>query len=196
MNQAIAETYRFQNQETEQPARRFSKTRGAIGTQIIDGMIFEEDHNKEWVDEEAIKNARKMVKTDPTVRSTLLSIKLPVMAAAVRIEPASEDNVDLDIAEFVEQNLFLNPAYAYTDWLRHVLYYLDFGFEVMEKSYEVRDGHLWWKRWEHRKPETVEQWMTDQDNDLIEIIQWSAYDARVKDYRNTKIPFNQAFHII
>ncbi len=192
---AIAETYRFQNQQTETPIRRFTKTKGAIGTQIIDGMIFEEDHNKEWVDNEAIKNARKMVKTDPTVRSTLLSIKLPIMAAAVRIEPASEDNADLDIAEFVEQNLFLNPNYAYAGWLRHVLYYLDFGFEVMEKSYEVQDGKMWWKRWEHRKPETVEQWMTDQDNDLVEIIQWSAYDAKVKGYRNTKIPFNQAFHI-
>lgn len=192
---AIAETYKFQNQEPPQQTRRFARTKGAIGTQIIDGMIFEEDHNKEWIEEQAIKNARKMVKTDPTVRSTLLSIKLPIMAAAVRIEPASEDSADLDIAEFVEQNLFLNPNYAYMDWLRHVLFYLDFGFEVLEKSYEVRDGHLHWKRWEHRKPETIDQWMTDKDNDLIEIRQISAYDARVQDFRDTKIPFNQAFHI-
>ncbi len=192
---AIAETYRFQNQQTEIPIRRFTKTKGAIGTQILDGMIFDEDHNKEWVNDEAIKNARKMVKTDPTVRSTLLSIKLPIMAAAVRIEPASEDNADLDIAEFVEQNLFLNPNYAYTDWLRHVLYYLDFGFEVMEKSYEVRDGKMWWRRWEHRKPETIDRWPTDNVNDLKEIRQISAYDARVQDYRDTIIPINQAFHI-
>ncbi len=167
---------------------------GVTGTQIYSGVISGEDHNIEWQDDKAIENVRLMNSTDATVHGTLLSIKLPMMGAKAWIEPASEDNADIKIAEFVEANMFKNRMFNYSDWLRHALLYLDFGFEIMEKAYVLQDDNrLWWK-FEHRKPETVREWHVDSDNDLDHILQ-EAVDPQTGRFDRVPIPAEKLFHI-
>lgn len=139
---------------------------GFPGTEIYSGIITGEDHNPEWEDERAIKNVRKMTKVDSTVKGTLLAIKLPVMGAPPRMEPASDDNADILIAQFAEDNMFNNPMFAYSNWLRHALMYLEFGFELMEKAFVLQDDNKLWWNFQHRRPETVREWHADEDGDL------------------------------
>ena len=87
---------------------------GVSGTEIYDGYIqtqvstlkqvaWDDDDRYEYVDE---------MKTDSCVESVLNAIQLPIKAAAPSIEPASDDNVDMRIADALEQDLLHNPHFS------------------------------------------------------------------------------------
>lgn len=114
----------------------------------------------------------EMRRSDPQISAVLRAIKLPVIRAEYRVEPASDDNGDEEIAEFVQTNLLEGMSMSWRDTLRHILLHKDFGFSVMEKLY-VRspDGKIRLKKLDPRLPTSIERWVYKADSlDHIEQI--------------------------
>jgi len=168
---------------------------GVSGTVIQGGFVFDEDTNVKFQElESGIKEYRQMKRVDPVIRGLLNAWKLPILRAEPRIEPASEDNEDLKIAEEIESNLFENDNFTYGQWLKNVLYFFDFGFEVQEKQFELVDGRWRWKMFSHRRPETIFKWGVE--NGELDHIHQQAFDVTTQAWRtDIVIPKAKLFHI-
>jgi len=133
-----------------------SGIKGTSGTQIINGFMFDEDTNVIFQNlETGIREYRQMKRIDPVIRGVLNALKQPILRAKPSIKPASQDNTDILIAKEIESNLFENDHFTYDQWLKNILYYFEFGFEVLEKEFELVKGKWRWKNWHHRRPETI-----------------------------------------
>lgn len=170
-------------------------TRGTSGTQIIDGRMFDEDTNLIFQDlETGVDEYRQMKRVDPVVRAVLNALKQPILRSPPTIKPASQDNEDLKIAEEIRSNLFENKNFTYSQWLRNILHYFDFGFEVLEKEFELVNGKWRWKMWHHRRPETIWEW-NSKKGELKSIVQ-QAFDIDTQRWVTTKpIKQRSLFHI-
>ena len=146
--------------------------KGYTGTVIYSGYISDEEFNPKLTESDAIEIYDKMRKTDAQIKASLLSIELPLRAATWTIETASEDNADLKIAEFVENNLQKNSNFTWDHFLRHALKYLQYGFYPFEKVYEFKEGKYYIKKFAPRKPKTIQRWIQNPDGTLKEIEQW------------------------
>ncbi len=175
-----------------------TKLEGVSGTQIIDGMIFDEDTNIKFQElESGIKEYRQMLRVDPVVFGLVNAWKLPILRAEPRIEAASDSPEDEKIAEEVRDNFFENDNFTYGQWLRDVLRFFEFGFEVMEKQFELVNGRFRWKAWKHRRPETfsLQGWQLDDNEDLDHVHQNNVWDNKRQRYIETTIKQDAIFHI-
>ena len=153
-------------------AERIPKTeQGVTGTKIYGGLVYGQEFNAEWTDIKQFENADKMRRTDAQVNASLLSIELPIRSATFTVEPASDDNKDLEIAEFVEDNLFHNKNFSWNFFIRHVLYHLQFGCYLFEQVYQLEDGKYWLKSFSPRIPKTIQKWHQNPDGSLKEVEQ-------------------------
>lgn len=133
-----------------------NKLRGVTGTQNAGGFITDEDENEEWSDPlKRVKNVDIMRKTCVRTRQSLQLLKTPLLGATMRIEPASDANVDIKNAMFIEEMLFNSPFFRWDDVLREQLTYLDFGNSVMEKLYTRHQGKLWLSEIAFRMQQTI-----------------------------------------
>ncbi len=148
------------------------KLLGVSGTQNSGGFITDEDENKEWSDpENRVKNVSIMRSTCVRTRQSLQLLKTPLLGATMRIEPASDDNVDIKNAMFVEEMLFSSPFFRWDDAIREQLTYLDFGNSLLEKAYTRLNGKLWLSKLAFRKPQTIFEYDTFQDGMLRQVRQ-------------------------
>lgn len=171
------------------------KTKGTSGTQIVNGFMFDEDTNVIFQNlETGIDEYRQMKRIDPVIRGVLNALKQPILRATATIKPASQDNADILIAKEIESNLFENDHFTYGQWLKNILYYFEFGFEVLEKEFELVDGKWRWKMWHHRRPETIWKW--DSKNGELKSIVQQAFDVDTQKWLITKpIKQKSLFHI-
>jgi len=107
---------------------------GKTGTSIYDGMISDEDYVSELTGSSSITTYDKMRKSDGIVGAVLLACELPIRAAHFYIEPASSEQKDIDIANFIEYNLLSGMTITWDDFLRQALLMLPFGFCVKKGS--------------------------------------------------------------
>ena len=112
---------------------------GVTGTTIFGGFISDEDYVSELTGSEAIITYDRMRKSDGVVKAALLACQLPIRAANWYIEPASEDEKDKEVADFVSENLFNQMSITWDDFLRQALLMLPFGFYVFEKVFASMD---------------------------------------------------------
>lgn len=133
---------------------------GASGTVIPFGFLSDEEYNTALVGRMGLLKFDEMRKSDATVRWSLQAVKLPIRAAEWRIEPASDDAKDAEIAEFVQWNLF--ERMNWTSILREMMTYLDFGFYLAEKAYVAEDYNgkpmIVLRSLESRKQTTIFRW--------------------------------------
>lgn len=171
------------------------KMKGTSGTQIINGFMFDEDTNVIFQNlETGIDEYRQMKRIDPVIRAVLNALKQPILRATPSIKPASQDNEDLLIAKEIESNLFENDHFTYGQWLKNILYYFEFGFEVLEKEFELVDGKFRWKNWHHRRPETI-KW-NSKKGELKSVVQENVFDVDTQRFVTTKpIKQRNLFHI-
>ncbi len=169
--------------------------KGTSGTQIINGQLFDEDTNVIFQNlETGVDEYRQMKRVDPVVRAVLNALKQPILRSPATIKPASQDNEDLKIAEEVRSNLFENDNFTYNQWLKNILYYFDYGFEVLEKEFEIVKGKWRWKMWHHRRPETIWEW-NSRKGELKSVVQ-QAFDIDTQRWVTTDpIKQNSLFHI-
>ena len=154
---------------------------GATGTVISSGQILETDYNTDLVGANALANYDKMRKGDGTVAAVLAACSLPIRSATWTVEPASEDKADVEIAEFVSDNLF-NMTLTWDDFLRQALLMLAFGHYVFEKVWEVRDDNrIWLRKLAPRLPRTITKWQFDDEGGLAGVEQqaWKADQVQI-----------------
>lgn len=139
---------------------------GSTGTAFISGHLAEEEYNSELQGEKGRLVYDKMRRSDAQVKATLLVCQLPLRAGTWSIETASDEKQDVEIAEFIEDNLFKGMTITWDDFLRHVLLMLSFGFSPFEKVFELRDDRIAWRKLAPRLPKTLYEWSLDNNGGL------------------------------
>jgi hypothetical protein len=144
---------------------------GSSGTPIFGGYITDDDYVPNLTGSTAITTYDKMRKSDGVVQAALLACELPIRAAKWYVEPASEDKLDIEVAEFVSQSLFENMTITWDDFLRQALLMLPFGFSVFEKVFTNVDFNgramIGWRKFAPRLQATIQKWETENGEDGI-----------------------------
>lgn len=112
---------------------------GRPGTQFFRGFLSTDEHVAELTGVAGILLLDKMRRSDGMVAAVLHGLKLPLRSAKWTVEPASDDPQDIAIARQIGEDLFEHMSMPWSDHLRQVLTYLDFGFYLCEKVWEVTD---------------------------------------------------------
>lgn len=153
--------------ETAVPTvRSLGKELGRSGTSIIGGRVVSEEYNRNLVGKELIKKVEIMRRSDATVRATLQIVKLPLLALQWDIEPASQEQADLDHAELVKHDLFKNKV-NWHHFLREATNFFDFGHSVGEKTYYVGEFNkkpaILTESVHFRKQNSIDKWETEDE---------------------------------
>ena len=157
--------------EKKAPVKPDYDERGATGTVFFSGYLSEEEYNSDLQGSKGRTVYEKMRKSDGQVKASLRACKLPLRAAEWTIEPASEDKQDMEIAEFIEDNLFNGMTNTFDSFLSHALIMLDFGWMAFEPCYELVDGMVRWRKIAPRLPKTLSKWLLDETGGLAGIEQ-------------------------
>jgi hypothetical protein len=88
---------------------------------------------------QAVQTYDAMANSDPAVDVSLRAGKMPIMGALFFIQPYNEDQINLDIAEFVKYNLLKGTSAPFLLILEDILRMYEYGFSVFEKVYELRE---------------------------------------------------------
>lgn len=134
---------------------------GDTGTRILDGIISEE-YNSKLADTRGIAIYDEMRKSDGTIQAGLKALTLPIRSANWYVKPASEEQADRDISDFVQACLWEYQALSWSDFLRQALLMLPFGVMAFEKVYGTRevDGQLRivFDKLAPRLPRSIQKW--------------------------------------
>ena len=122
----------------------------------------------------------KMRRSDAQVQALLYCLELPIRSTRWYVEPYDKNNPkDVQIAEFIEENLFSGPPKGMTthwdDFLRLALLMFPFGHSVFEKVYEVDSkGFAKWKKFAERPHETIKDFKYDERGGPMHVEQYVA----------------------
>lgn len=154
---------------------------GATGHVISAGLLMEEDYNSDLRSPQLYHTYNRMRKSDGQVRAALSVIKLPLLSVDWHIDPASEDEHDIEVAEWMEDRL-MNMTITWHNLLRQALLHLDFGNIPFEKVWEIKDNLVSLRKLAPRMPYTISEWRVDETGGLKDIQQnaWRANGFEVK----------------
>lgn len=168
---------------------------GASGTQLYDGMIRGEDHNRIFEGRQGVLIYDEMERSDAQIGTAIDLMKLPLRGATREIQPPKDKPTDTEktIAEACHDALFGEGRMA-EDWdfyYRHLLMRIDRGFGFVEKVwfFDEDSGLLRWQRLAPRLPRTVNRWLTEPNGRLKAIEQYVSFNGRFE-YR--QIPADYA----
>jgi hypothetical protein len=124
----------------------------------------------------------EMTNSDAAVDISLRAAKTPVMGADFFVQPFDEQQINLDIAEFVEFNLLKGTNSPFLLILDDILRMLEFGFSAIEKVWEVREwapsrqmanrrNYTMLKKLSARPTPTVKEIQYDDNGGPVQIIQ-------------------------
>lgn len=143
------------------------KEEGASGTVIFQGIISNEEYNSNLRGKNLIRKCEIMRRSDATIRATLQVVKLPILSTEWTIEPASDEAADIDIADFVEREVF-GRNLQFGDFQRQGLTMFDFGFSTFEKTYGPTDWNgqfrIGIESVNFRKQNSILKWETKEHN--------------------------------
>jgi hypothetical protein len=122
-----------------------------------------QEHVPELRDRMGLRTYYRMKRADGTVRGSLRRLKTPVLSARWFVEPADPENVRaVNVAKFVEDNLFNRLNTSWKVVLNDILLMVDYGYFLLEKVWEMGDdGKLRWKKLAPRHPIDVMDWVFD-----------------------------------
>lgn len=156
--------------DTTPKTRGYGKELGQSGTLIYQGFIRAEDYNVNLTGKRAIAIYERMRRSDPTVRSTLKVVKLPAQTVQKKIEPASEDAFDIEVAKHVENELF-HRNINFAHFQHEAFTFVDFGYSIFEPVYEITDfegkPRIGLKKLAFRKQKSLYAWQTKEGTDGI-----------------------------
>jgi Protein of unknown function (DUF935) len=81
----------------------------------------------------------EMANGDASVDVSLRAAKMPIMGATYFVEPFADNDVDVEIAEFVEFNLLTGMGAPFLMVLEDILRMYEFGFSILESVWEDRE---------------------------------------------------------
>ena len=76
---------------------------------------------------------------DAGVDVSMRAAKTPVLGADFYLEPYDELDINLEIAEFVEDNLNEGMTSPFSNALEDILHFFEDGYSILEKVYELRE---------------------------------------------------------
>ena len=143
------------------------------------------EYNPELRGLSGLQKYDRMRKSDGTIRGLLRLVKTPVLAGRWFIEPASQDQKDLDIAEFVEDCLWEYPGVSWAQFLTEAMLMCEFGYYMFEKVWEPRiiDGvpRIVLSKLAPRHPMDVQKWAFDKNGgpDTVYFWPFDLYDSNI-----------------
>ncbi|MBT9151259.1 MAG: hypothetical protein DDT40_01447 [candidate division WS2 bacterium] len=144
---------------------------GRIGEPLVTSEILSDDYLADWT----YSTVTKMRRSDGMVAALLRAVSLMIRGADWEVRAASDEPGDLEIAAFVEENLWR----VWDGFISQALLYLPYGFMLFEVLWEARDWKpegkaarqaLQWKRLAPRMPWTVDQWGMEEGT-LAKVVQ-------------------------
>ena len=158
---------------------RFGKERSA-GTAMTYGS-FEYEQNRLLRGDERWDTLAKMV-TDPHVKGAVVQKTAPLVRADWEIKPASEDDRNVEIAEFCSANLlrqsterFGKEYWVQTSWegqrLPEILNFLETGFAIFNKTWRRAGTKMVYDRLQWLEPSSVDPrgWKLDDVDNIVQI---------------------------
>lgn len=122
-----------------------------------------EERVPELRDKLGIRKYYDMKRADGTVRGALRILKTPIQSAKWYVKPASDSPIDVNIAKFVEDNLFgykLNVPWSRV--IEDALSMCEYGYMPLEKVYDIdADGKMYLKKLAPRHPMDIKEWIYD-----------------------------------
>lgn len=129
------------------------------------GLSLRIDHNLEFVDIGQRTTLYREMRKDGTVRNSLRVAKSPVLSARWFVKPATMEAIDIEIADFIWDNLTQWMSNSWPQLLIESLYMLDYGFYAFEKVYDIDDqGRVIWKKMVPIHPAEVVEPMWDESD--------------------------------
>jgi len=151
---------------------------GSTGLNRYSGYV-QEEILRELQGPKWTKTVKEMESQDPVIGAFLFAIEMLIRQVSWEVEPASKDQADHDVAEFVESCLDDMSA-TWEDTLAEILSMLPFGWSYLETVYKYRqgdnanpskrskytDGRLGWRKWSIRSQDTLDKWEFDDDGGI------------------------------
>lgn len=114
---------------------------GATGTEFYSGFLDAEEYNVDLQGDKAIQTYTRMMRSDGTVKAMMRVMVLPFLSAILKVDPASDGDKDVHIANVVEHMLLNMKGQAWKKMLRQILTSaFGYGFAVHEKVFTTPDG--------------------------------------------------------
>jgi len=150
------------------------------------GGFYNEEPNAQFRDLLRIEIIEEMRRTDGAVKAVLNAIKSPILATEWRVEGNDER-----IRQYAEDQLF-KLGREWTDFLRETLAYLDFGFYVWEKIYDIKDGMVVLKDLAPRIPHSIYKWrMMNGQKGVTQVIRTDEYFEHGMRTTKAEIPWEK-----
>lgn len=146
---------------------------GATGLKRFSGFVLEE-FLPELIGQRAARVYREMSLNDPTISAALFAIKMLCRKVSWRSQPASNNQADLEAAEFLE-TCMNDMSTTWGDMVNEALSMIEYGFAPHELVYKRRcgdvfdpslrskhtDGRIGWRKIPIRSQETIFRWQFD-----------------------------------
>lgn len=152
---------------------------GVTGLEQSGGYVHEE-FLPQLFGKRAINTFKEMRDNDATVGAMLFAIGMLIRQVEWRVEPASEDPRDIEVAEFVD-SCFEDLSMTWDDTLSEILSMFWAGYAPLEEVYKIRrgrqkgsesskhnDGRIGWRKLSLRAQETIERWIFSEDGQELQ----------------------------
>ena len=137
---------------------------GVTGLNQRDGRISEEFNNAIRTPQQRFALYKEM-SVDASIAAMLRCVKLPLLAGSFTVEAGSDQSSDIELAKFIQRNLFGMYRQSWRSHVRDMLESLQYGFSLGEIVLEKRgDGQLYLRNVEPRAQETLDRWEFDGAN--------------------------------
>ena len=145
---------------------------GASGTTNLLGYIDTDEYVSDLTGTTLYTTVDKMRWSDASVQAALLLCELPIRSAEWDIEPAGDDPLSVEIADFVKNNILNGLTIPWEDTLRQILLMHPYGCMVFEVVYKItEDNKIGWRKWAPRLPKTIEKWNSNPNGELESVMQ-------------------------
>lgn len=166
-------------------ADKFKET-GRVGLNRWGGRI-DEEFLAELRGVEGVRVYTEMANNDSTVGALLYAIKMLCRQADWQVQPVSDDDADVEAAEFVNSCLY-DMQTSWTDTVSEILSFLVYGWSLHELVYKRRAGHkkdprldskfddglIGWQKLPIRAQESLYEWEFDDEDNLTAFVQMPA----------------------
>jgi hypothetical protein len=145
---------------------------GAIGTTYYSGFLQGEEHKPELQGLAGLARYAKMWRNDGDVGALRRAVTQPLLSAKWSIKPASDDPLDKEIAQFVQDNLMGGMDVTWREHLSQALLFYRDGHQVFHKQFVLGDdGKVRLLKLAPRLSRTLYQWWVNPDGTLDHITQ-------------------------
>jgi len=157
---------------------------GVSGLKVYGGNIYEEFLPElRWP--RAARVYQEMADNDPVIGAILYLAEMLIRGTAWSVQPASQSKKDVDAANFLTSCMDdMDQTWANT--ISEILSMFTYGFSYHEIVYKIRrgpnernprykskysDARIGWRRLPIRAQRSLQEWLFDDDNELIAFVQ-------------------------